>query len=152
MECRRLDKDEQLKLDNQLCFTIYACSREMTRLYRPLLDEMNLTYPQYLVLLVLWETEEVTVKQLGDRLFLDSGTLTPLLKRMESANLITRERLSADERKVLIRLTEAGKALKHRACNIPPALLERSGLKAEEFAGLVQQFQRLLSRISEKRA
>jgi MarR family transcriptional regulator, organic hydroperoxide resistance regulator len=150
MEWRQLDNFEHMKLDNQLCFAIYACSREMNRLYRPLLDELNITYPQYLVLLVLWEKDEATVKQLGESLYLDSGTLTPLLKRMEGAGLITRERSSEDERKVVISLTEAGKQLKSKACNLPGALLESSGMEAHEFTGLIQEFKRLLARIGEK--
>jgi len=145
-----LDNFEQLRLDNQLCFAIYACSREMTRLYRPLLEELGLTYPQYLVMLVLWEKEEATVKQLGEALYLDSGTLTPLLKRMEGAGLIVRQRSGEDERKVVVSLTEAGQSLKRRACSIPGALLASSGLEANEFAGLADEFKRLLARISEK--
>jgi len=104
--------DNRLLLDNQLCFALYAASNAMTRLYRPQLERFGLTYPQYLVLLVLWESDNLTVSQLGDRLYLDSGTLTPLLKRMEGTGLIARRRDAADERQVRISLTPAGRALK----------------------------------------
>ncbi|KZE51954.1 MarR family transcriptional regulator [Brevibacillus parabrevis] len=139
--------DEMLMLNNQLCFTIYACSREITRMYRPYLDEMGITYPQYLVLLVLWETEESTVKELGERLFLDSGTLTPLLKRMQEAELVTRTRSSQDERVVVIRLTEKGAKMKEAACKVPQALFDSSGLSADDFMRLLKESQNLLDRI-----
>ncbi len=117
-----MSNDELLKLDNQLCFVIYACSRGLTRTYRPLLDNLGITYPQYLVLLSLWEVDKVTVKSLGERLYLDSGTLTPLLKRMETAGLVSRKRSGIDERKVYITLTKKGKALKQKALNVPQTL------------------------------
>lgn len=139
--------DETLKLDNQLCFAVYACSREMTRLYRPLLDEIGVTYPQYLVLLVLWERDELTVSELGDRLFLDSGTLTPLLKRMEGAGWIERKRSGEDERKVMIRLTDKGAELKLQACRIPEEMVRRSGLSIDEFGELLGDMKRLLGRL-----
>lgn len=107
-----MSADTQLKLDHQLCFALYAASNAMTRLYRDRLEPLGLTYPQYLVMLVLWEQDGLTVKTLGDRLHLDSGTLTPMLKRMEQAGFLTRQRASGDERQVLVRLTEAGQALK----------------------------------------
>ncbi|MGN7471254.1 MarR family winged helix-turn-helix transcriptional regulator [Brevibacillus sp. SAFN-007a] len=139
--------DELLKLENQLCFTIYACSREITRMYRPYLEEMGITYPQYLVMLVLWEREACTVKELGERLFLDSGTLTPLLKRMQEAELVTRTRSSRDERVVVIRLTEKGAKLKATACQIPQTLFANSGLPFHDFTRLLQESQALLDRI-----
>ncbi|RNB89881.1 MarR family transcriptional regulator [Brevibacillus fluminis] len=142
-----MEKENLLLLDNQLCFSIYACSREISRLYRPVLDELGLTYPQYLVLLVLWEQEECNVKELGERLFLDSGTLTPMLKRMEAAGLITRQRSQTDERVVFVRLTEQGQALKERAYCIPESLLAKSGISEGEFAGMLSQFRQLLTRI-----
>lgn len=142
-----MDKDNLLKLDNQLCFSIYACSREICRLYRPVLDELGLTYPQYLVLLVLWEQVECSVKELGERLFLDSGTLTPMLKRMEAAGLITRQRSQADERVVRVRVTEQGQALKERAYCVPESLLAKSGVAKDELAGMLTQFRQLLARI-----
>jgi DNA-binding MarR family transcriptional regulator len=115
-----IDRSEWLKLDHQLCFALYASSLAMTKLYKPLLEPLGLTYPQYLVLLVLWEQDGVTVSQVGERLALDSGTLTPLLKRIEAAGLLQRLRDSADERRVLLQLTAAGRALKSRAAKCRP--------------------------------
>lgn len=126
-------EDDFLKLDNQLCFVLYAGSRAVTRLYRSILEGLGLTYPQYLVMLVLWEHGSLGVNDIGARLHLDSGTLTPLLKRLEAAGLITRQRLATDERKVMITLTEKGAALKTQAAAVPRELLCRSGLSVEEF-------------------
>lgn len=139
--------DERLRLENQLCFSIYACSREITSLYRPYLDQLGITYPQYLALLVLWEKQECSVKELGERLYLDSGTLTPMLKRMEAIDLITRQRSQEDERKVLVRLTEKGQALKQQAYCIAESLLANSGVSQEQFAQLLSQFNQLLHTI-----
>ncbi|MDJ0811250.1 MAG: MarR family transcriptional regulator [Desulfobacterales bacterium] len=142
-----MGNDEFLKLDNQLCFVLYACSRGLIRTYRPLLADLDITYPQYLVMLVLWEQDGVSVKALGDRLFLDSGTLTPLLKRMASSGLIARKRSATDERRVNIFLTAKGKALKQRAYAVPQTLLCHSGLTAEAFMGLKSDLESLLARI-----
>jgi DNA-binding MarR family transcriptional regulator len=142
-----LNAKEALNLDNQLCFTVYACSRAMTQLYRPWFDEIGITYPQYLVLLVLWEQDGVTVKELGERLFLDSGTLTPLLKRMEAAKLVTRKRSTEDERKVFIHLAEAGKQLEVQACTIPSEMMRQRGLTPDEFTGLLADFKGLLAKL-----
>jgi MarR family transcriptional regulator, organic hydroperoxide resistance regulator len=142
-----LNSKEALSLDNQLCFTIYACSRAMTQLYRPWFDEIGITYPQYLVLLVLWEQDGVMVKELGERLFLDSGTLTPLLKRMEAAKLIKRKRSNEDERKVFIHLTEEGKQLESQACTIPSEMMRQRGLTPDEFTGLLADFKGLLAKL-----
>ncbi|WP_379151284.1 MarR family winged helix-turn-helix transcriptional regulator [Paenibacillus sp. sgz5001063] len=139
----------ELLLENQLCFTIYACSREFTKLYQPHLDKIGLTYSQYLVMLVLWERHQCTVKELGEALFLDSGTLTPLLKRLQAAGLILRERSLQDERKVLISLTEQGKALRSEASCIPGKMAEGTMLSADEFVGLLGQFKDLLARVHE---
>lgn len=114
-----------LKLDNQLCFAIYACSREITKLYQPYLEKLGVTYSQYLVLIVLWEREECTVKELGEALYLDSGTLTPLLKRLQNAGLIDRKRSTQDERKVLISLTTEGIALREKALSVPGCIQEK---------------------------
>lgn len=114
-----------LRLDQQLCFPLYAASNLMTRLYRPLLDELGLTYPQYLAMLALWEASPSTVSALGERLLLDSGTLTPLLKRLEGAGLVCRTRDTADERRVLVSLTAEGLALRNRAESVPQRLLCR---------------------------
>lgn len=141
-----MNKNEVLKLDNQLCFAIYACSRKMTRIYRPLLNQLNITYPQYLVLMVLWEKKQQTVTELGERLFLDSGTLTPLLKRMESNGLAHRIRSGEDERKVIVRLTKKAKALKKKAYAIPEKMFCHSGLNMEEFSRLKGDLEKLLSK------
>jgi DNA-binding MarR family transcriptional regulator len=110
---------ETLKLSNQLCFPLYALSRKMTSHYLPLLDKIGLTYPQYLVMLVLWEEDAVSVKELGHKLMLDSGTLSPMLKKLEDRELVVRKRLKEDERVVIITLTESGKKLKENAADIP---------------------------------
>jgi DNA-binding MarR family transcriptional regulator len=120
--------DDYLKLDHMVCFPIYAASNLLTRLYRPLLAEIGLTYPQYLVMLVLWEQDGQTVGALGERLHLDSGTLTPLLKRLQASGFVDRIRDVDDERRVIISLTAAGRDLKTKAAGVPQALLEASGL------------------------
>lgn len=117
-----------LRLDDQLCFSLYAASRALTAAYGPLLAPLGLTYPQYLVMLVLWEDDGVPVKRIGERLALDSGTLTPLLKRLESQGLVTRRRSAEDERVVEIHLTTEGKRLKQRARAVPEKLVCRLGL------------------------
>lgn len=113
------DKYDRLKLENQLCFPLYACAKEVVKQYKPFLAPLDLTYTQYLVMMVLWEDGEIRVKDLGQRLFLDSGTLTPLLKRMEGKGLIIRERPRDDERNLIIRLTEKGQDLREDAVKIP---------------------------------
>ncbi|MDQ0193506.1 MarR family winged helix-turn-helix transcriptional regulator [Paenibacillus wynnii] len=139
----------ELLLENQLCFTIYACSREITKLYQPYLDKIGVTYSQYLVMLVLWEKQQCTVKEIGEALFLDSGTLTPLLKRLQAAGLIIRERSLQDERKVLISLTEQGWALQAEAACIPSKMMEGTIMSGKEFEDLLGQFKSLLSRVHE---
>ena len=114
-----IDTDEMLKLDNQLCFAIYACSREVIKLYRPHLEKLGLTYTQYITLLVLWETETLSAKELGTRLYLDSGTLTPLLKKLENMGLVERKRDIEDERSLIVTLTQKGIDLKEIAKDIP---------------------------------
>ncbi len=113
---------EQLKLDNQLCFPVYAASRLITREYQPFLDKLGITYPQYLVLLVLWEKDAITVNEISQKLILNSNTITPLLKRMESQGIITRQRSGSDERKVIIQLTEKGVQMQKEAVKIPEEL------------------------------
>ncbi|MCP4130573.1 MAG: MarR family transcriptional regulator [bacterium] len=142
-----MEKNELLKLDNQLCFALYASSRAMTKMYRPLLKELGLTYPQYLVMLVVWEEDNRTVNEIGELLHLDSGTLTPLLKRLESADLIKRERSGYDERKVFISLTGKGSDLKEQAVTIPEELFCHSGLSMEEFLQLKNQLNDLLKKM-----
>lgn len=121
-----------LKLENQICFPIYALSRDVIQRYRPLLDELDLTYPQYLVFLVLWEEGQQTVNQIGEKLLLDSGTLTPLLKRLEQKKLIVRQRSKVDERVVTISLTKEGEQLREKAEDIPLKLLQELNVSIEE--------------------
>lgn len=142
-----LTTNEMLRLDNQLCFAVYSTSLAMTRLYKPLLAELGLTYPQYLVMLALWEQDGPTVSALGERLSLDSGTLTPLLKRLEANTLVLRVRDVADERRVHISLTAAGRALKARAANVPGCLLAATQCSVPELVQLTQQIQTLRDRI-----
>jgi MarR family transcriptional regulator, organic hydroperoxide resistance regulator len=134
---------EWLHLDRQLCFALYSSSLAMTKLYKPLLEPLGLTYPQYLALLVLWERDGLGVNELGERLFLDSGTLTPLLKRMEAAGWVQRERDRADERRVVVSLTAEGRALRKQAQNVPPQVARASGCSAPELAELTLRLQRL---------
>ena len=143
-----LDTDQALLLNNQLCFALYSTSLAMTKLYKPLLDELGLTYPQYLVMLVLWERDGLMVSELGERLALDSGTLTPLLKRLEAAELVTRVRDLEDERRVRITLTAAGRKLKARARKIPGCILAASQCSLPELAALTQQVQTLRQRLA----
>ncbi|MCX5000171.1 MarR family transcriptional regulator [Streptomyces longwoodensis] len=133
-----------LLLDDQLCFALYAASRAVIARYRPLLDELGLTYPQYLVLLVLWEQDEISVRELGAALQLESSTLSPLLKRLEAHGLLRRERRSDDERSVAIRLTGTGAALRERARAVPLAIGDAMGLTREQDA-LAKQLLRLLT-------
>jgi len=125
-----------LSVDRQLCFALYSASRAMTAAYRPILAEMNLTYPQYLVMLVLWEEERVTVSRLGERLQLDSGTLSPLLKRLEANGFVRRERSTDDERLVDVTLTPAGRRLERKAQCIPERLFSSTGMTEREAADL----------------
>ncbi|SHJ98225.1 transcriptional regulator, MarR family [Clostridium amylolyticum] len=133
-----------LKLDNQLCFSLYAASREITKLYKPFLDKIGLTYTQYISLLVLWESDNITVKELGTRLRLDSGTLTPLLKKLESMDILERLRDKKDERNVYIKLTDKGHNLKDKALDIPSKVFCSSGLSKDESLYLRVHLQKLL--------
>jgi MarR family transcriptional regulator, organic hydroperoxide resistance regulator len=137
-----------LALDRQMCFALYAASLAMTKLYKPLLAPLGLTYPQYLVMLVLWQHEGLAVSELGERLALDSGTLTPLLKRLQSAGLITRLRDADDERRVRIGLTAAGRALRRRAESVPRSIAAASGCELGELSDLTARLQSLRSRLS----
>ena len=137
-----------LQLENQLCFALYSTSLAMTKVYKPLLDELGLTYPQYLAMLVLWERDGLMVSELGDRLYLDSGTLTPLLKRLEASSLITRVRALDDERRVYISLTPLGRKLKTRAAKIPGCILSISQCAVPELKALTGQLQGLRQRLA----
>jgi DNA-binding MarR family transcriptional regulator len=136
-----------LALDAQLCFALYAASLALTKRYKPLLARLGLTYPQYLVMLVLWEGDAITVSQLGQRLELNSGTLTPLLKRLEAAGLVQRLRDSADERRVLLRLSASGRALRKRAAGIPAAIGAAAGCTLGEARRLAARVHRLRRQI-----
>jgi DNA-binding MarR family transcriptional regulator len=144
-----MDNGSALKLDNQLCFAVYACAREITKLYHPLLRELGLTYTQYITMLALWEEDRVTVKQLGQRLYLDSGTLTPLLKKLEQLGLLTRSRDKQDERSVIIALSEQGIRLQERALEIPEKLLCRVGVTPEEVAALKEQITGIMNKVQQ---
>ena len=143
MEDRTYDA---LKLNNQLCFPLYACSREIIRRYNPFLDELDLTYTQYIVMLVLWEHRLVTVKELGECLYLDSGTLTPLLKKMEAKGLISRARSARDERNLIVTMTAEGEALKERAIKVPALMAQCLPLEPQEAMTLYRLLYKVLGR------
>ena len=127
-----MDKYDCLKIENQLCFPLYAASKEMVKQYKPFLDELDLTYTQYIAMMILWEHGETNVKELGKCLYLDSGTLTPLLKKLEAKGYIVRTRSKEDERNVIIRITEAGEALKDQAVKVPEQMGKCMALSQEE--------------------
>ena len=131
------------QLDQQLCFALYSTSLAMSKLYRKLLRSLGLTYSQYLVMMVLWERNELTVSEVGERLFLDSATLTPLLKRMEQAGLLTRTRAASDERQVIISLTPHGDALRHEAAKLPPSILQATHCSVDQVVGMKTQLDAL---------
>lgn len=136
-----------LQLDNQLCFALYSSNLAMHKLYRGLLKTLDLTYPQYLVLLVLWETDGRSVSEIGERLYLDSATLTPLLKRLQAAGLVTRTRAASDERQVIIALTDTGRALRAKAGAVPEQVLCASACSLDELRQLKQQLETLRSNL-----
>lgn len=142
-----MDNKDYLKLDNQLCFAVYAYSKEIIRLYRPFLDKLGITYTQYITLLVLWETDSIPLKELCNRLYLDSGTMTPVLKTMEKNGLLTRNRMANDERQISISLTEQGRHLKEQAATIPLQMLCRTKLSPEEAIPLRDTLHRLLKEL-----
>lgn len=139
-----MDKYDCLKLENQLCFPLYACAKELVRQYKPYLDQLDLTYTQYITMMILWERGETNVKELGRCLYLDSGTLTPLLKKLEAKGYIDRCRSREDERNVLICITEAGEALKEQAVDVPREMGKCIGLEPEEAAQLYTLLYKLL--------
>lgn len=140
---------ELLRLDKQLCFALYSTSLTMTKLYKPVLARLGLTYPQYLVMLALWESSPQTVSDLGARLFLDSGTLTPLLKRMQTSGWITRDRDAADERRVRVGLTDSGRALRERATRIPRDVARAARCSPGEITDLTRRLQQLRAAIAD---
>ena len=137
---------DRLRLENQLCFPLYACSREIIKQYKPFLDELDLTYTQYITMMVLWERTSLTAKELGEALFLDSGTLTPLLKKLEAKGFLTRKRSAEDERSLVVTVTDAGLALRDRAVRIPEAMAACSPLTPEEGEALYRILYRLLGK------
>lgn len=140
---------DALKLENQLCFPLYACARETIKLYKPFLDKLDLTYTQYITMMVLWEQGQLTVKELGCRLYLDSGTLTPLLKKLEEKGLVNRRRSTADERNLIVSITPAGEALKEQALYIPGEMAKCVRLTSEESLALYSLLYKMLERDSE---
>jgi MarR family transcriptional regulator, organic hydroperoxide resistance regulator len=145
---RKSATDLPLLLGNQLCFAIYSTAHAFNRVYKPLLDRLGVTYPQYLVMLVLWERDGLSVKDIGERLFLDSGTLTPLLKRLEAAELIKRTRSTEDERQVLIALTSKGQALREKAKAVPQAILAASDCSVGELSAMKNELVALRDRLN----
>ena len=143
----QVDKNnpELLRLDNQLCFALYACSREIIKVYKPILDPLNLTYTEYVVLMALWEKDKIPVKDLGQRIFLDSGTLTPLLKKMAEKGLVARERSESDERSVIISLTSKGKALEKKCRDNPDKLICAAKLEQVDGDALMKNLHKMLS-------
>ncbi|MCR5324608.1 MAG: MarR family transcriptional regulator [Lachnospiraceae bacterium] len=137
-------KYDPLRLENQLCFPLYVCAKEIVRRYKPHLDKLDLTYTQYITMMVLWDIKSVTVKELGDRLYLDSGTLTPVLKKLESKGYITRERSEKDERNLIVTITEDGKALKAKAACIPGKMSSCARLSPDEAKTLYDLLYKLL--------
>ncbi|MFB9080156.1 MarR family winged helix-turn-helix transcriptional regulator [Flavobacterium procerum] len=135
------------QLENQLCFPLYVISKEIIGLYRPFLDELDITYPQYLVMMVLWEKDGLTVNQVGEKLFLDSGTLTPLLKRLEVKGFIIRQRKKEDERVVEVFLADKGRNLQQKACGIPAKMQKKLNLTTEDLLELKETVQKILNKI-----
>lgn len=145
-----MDQHKTPQLGNQLCFPLYVIAKEITGLYRPLLEELDITYPQYLVMMVLWEHQRLTVNQIGEKLFLDSGTITPILKRLEAKSYIVRQRKIEDERVVEISLTDEGEKLQDKACLIPEKMNNRLDLSETDVQELKQAISKLLDKINKK--
>ncbi len=140
------DNYDTLKLENQLCFPIYAASREIIKRYRPHLDELGLTYTQYIAMLVFWEERKLSVKELGQKLYLDSGTLTPVLKSLEAKGLVTRARSTDDGRVLIVEITDAGEALKERAAELPQKMACSMNLEPDEAAQLYRLIYKVLGK------
>ncbi|MDQ1162763.1 DNA-binding MarR family transcriptional regulator [Chryseobacterium sp. SORGH_AS 447] len=145
-----MEQQEPLKLENQLCFPLYVIAKEITGIYRPFLDELDITYPQYLVMMVLWENDGLPVNHIGEKLYLDSGTLTPLLKRLETKGFIRRERKKKDERVVEVYITESGKALQQKACEIPEKIFKKVNASSEDWMALKENVLKILSKLENK--
>lgn len=142
-------KYDVLKLNRQLCFPLYACARQTIKLYKPYLDKMGLTYTQYITMMVLWENRSATVKELGTELYLDSGTLTPLLKKLEEKGLVTRRRSEEDERNLIVTITEKGDALKDQALSIPGEMAKCVNLEDEEALEMYRMLYKMLEIVKE---
>jgi len=143
------DKYDSLKLENQLCFPLYSASREITRTYQPFLEKIHLTYTQYITMMVLWEHESLNVKSLGKYLLLDSGTLTPLLKKLEDKDLIVRKRNKEDERNLIIELTDKGRELKEEALFVPQSIIAKLNLSQEEAIFLYKILYKIIQQLQE---
>ena len=143
-DCPMSNEYDTLKLENQLCFPLYACSREIVKKYKPYLDDLDLTYTQYITMMVMWERKQINVKELGECLFLDSGTLTPLLKKLEQKGWVTRQRAKSDERVLIVTLTPAGEELRSKAVTIPQKMACCMNLSAEEVQTLYRLLYKLL--------
>lgn len=146
-----MEKNEGLNLDSQVCFPLYVCSKEVIKRYNTFLDELGLTYTQYIVLLVLWEVKEINVKELGQSLFLDSGTLTPLLKKMEDKGLVERKRNKIDERNLMIVVTTKGKKLKEKVQELPELIEKEVGLEPKEHEELYRLLNKLTDNIKNEK-
>lgn len=140
-----------LKLENQLCFPLYACAKEIVKAYKPYLDELDLTYTQYITMMVMWEHKELRVKEVGEKLFLDSSTLTPLLKRLEEKGYIARRRSETDERDVFVRITEAGEALKEKAVTVPGRLAACVDLEPQKATALYQTLYEIIGTLTNRK-
>ena len=140
---------DALKLENQLCFPLYACSKEVIKRYRPYLDALDLTYTQYIAMMVFWEEKQLSVKALGQKLFLDSGTLTPVLKSLENKGYVCRERLAKDERVVIVKITAEGEALKEKAALIPEKMAKCVSLNQEEAKELYRLLYKILGTLEQ---
>lgn len=146
-----MENQDTPKLGNQICFPLYVISKEITAMYRPFLEKLDITYSQYLVMMVLWENDGLTVNQIGEKLFLDSGTLTPLLKRLELKSYLRRQRKKEDERVVQVFLTEQGENLQKMACSIPGKLAEKLSLSEDDLLGLKVTVDKILNIVENKK-
>lgn len=142
------NKYDVLKIENQLCFPLYACAREVVKRYTPFLDEIDLTYTQYIVMMVLWDRKSITVKELGQILYLDSGTLTPLLKKLEAKGFLGRKRSEADERNLIVTITEQGENLREKAVSVPGKIAQCVMLEPEEAMTLYRLLYKLLDAVN----
>lgn len=145
------DKCNALKLENQLCFPLYACAKEIVRRHKPYLDELDLTYTQYITMLVLWEEKEINVKELGEKLYLDSGTLTPLLKKLESKGFVSRKRSKKDERNLVVKITSSGEELKEKAQEVPAKIGACVNISPQKAQALYETLYEILNSINNQR-